>query len=214
MKKNYIVSVIIVLFLSGCINLKDEYPEISYYQLSDLPSTISEIKQIKGALHIRNFSINSECDTKHLLANWDGIRVQKYYYHRWINDISDMTTDYIFNRIAKLKVFSEGPIRSTSVIIPEFILEGQIINLNVNNTENPEKGKNNVEIEMKINLIIKNQDKPGEKTIFTELYSETVIRQNNFASSIAPACSRGLSLISDKISVDISNAITKYQLGL
>ncbi len=214
MKKIVAITVLLLAMLSSCINLKDEYPDITYYSLNDIQSNISEIKQVDGALLIRNFSISSEFDTKHLLANWDSKRVQKYYYHRWISDISDMTTDYIFNRISKLKVFSNGAISSTSMIIPDYILEGQIINLAVNNTDLLESGNNNAEIEIKINLIIRNKEIPGETTIFTQVYKEEVLRQNNLVTSIAPAVSRGISLISDKIAVDIKNAIVRNNLGM
>ncbi len=206
MKKIAFILILLGFILNSCIdlNLKDEYPEINYYHFNQSEQTLlNDIKPINAAILLRNFSISNEFDTKHILANWDGKRIQRYYYHRWVNDIPDMITDYVYHRLSKLKIFKFGPIKSSSLIVPDYILEAQIINFSVNNFEKSQVEKSNVELEIKVNVIKRIGNKDGDKVLYTEVYSEKVERESNLVGTIAPAFSKALSIVSDRMFLDM-----------
>ena len=206
MKKIAFLVILVALILNSCVNLdiKDEYPEIIYYQFEQSDNTqLNDIKPINAAILIRNFTISNEFDTKHIIANWDGKRVQRYFYHRWISEVPDMISDFIFSKMAKVKLCKFGPIKSSSLIVPDYIMEAQIINFSVNNFEKVTNKKNNVELEIKVNLIRRLSNADGEKIVYTEVYSEKIERENNLVSSVAPAFSQALSVVSDRIFLDM-----------
>ena len=87
---------ILLLICCSCINLKSTYPEIQYYRLSQEPLTLKNLGKINATLMIRDFVSSGELDTEHLIALWDNTRLQKYYYHRWLTDVSALMTDFFY----------------------------------------------------------------------------------------------------------------------
>ncbi|MBI5326228.1 MAG: hypothetical protein HZB41_13320, partial [Ignavibacteriae bacterium] len=93
--KNFFKYIIFIPVLYGCISLKSEYPEISYYRLHQETVKSTDIINIPGTLQIRNFSCSDQLNTEHIMAIWDEAKVQNYYYHRWVSAPADLVTDFI-----------------------------------------------------------------------------------------------------------------------
>ena len=120
MKRTYFLWIIIVF--SSCINIKDEYPQVEYYQLKQEQSRVNRFESIEGLLLVRDFGINDEVDSEHIIANWDNGQVQRYFYHRWISNCSAMYTDFIVNRFNFNNSFSKGVVKSNSMMPPNFTI--------------------------------------------------------------------------------------------
>ncbi len=201
-----------LLFLSqvlyGCMSLKDDYPAITYYNFEQGPKPAGEIKKLEGTLQIRDFTVSSSYDTDHLLAKYGTPpKIKKYYYNRWIADPGDMVTNFFVNRFNILSLFSGGVIKSASVLVPDYILEGQVINLIGINGENDDPGENSVAIGIKITLVKRANTTVKRSVLIAKVYEINVDRNDSSAESMAEAFSDGLTQIADKLMIDIQKAI-------
>lgn len=192
--------------LNGCISFKSEYPETSYYRLSQEPIKINNSGGIAGTLQIRNFSSSDQLNTEHIMAILDEERVQNYYYHRWVSAPAELVTDFIIERINNAKLFN-GVVKSNSLIIPDYILEGHIIDMIAHNTKERKPDTNYVIISYQISLIRKEPLKTERNVLLNKLYTISIPRKNNEVTSVAPAFSHGMSELSDKMINDIIEVV-------
>lgn len=203
---NIFVISFLTIAISGCISIKSEYPDITYYQLKQEASLIESKVSIEGILQIRDFAVSAEYDTEQILASWGNNRVQKYYYHRWITGISELFTDFLVTRYSRSKAFSGAVVKSNAAAVPDYFLEGQIIELQAVNSESDEPGANFCTITVKVNLIKRDKNKSERRIILSNTYTERTDRRNNTAATIPVAFSKCFSNIADMILVDIQKA--------
>lgn len=198
-------------FLGSCINLREEYPEIHYYRLNQIEGTIQNIGTgtIEGTLQIRDFSISDEIDTDNFLAVSGGTKVQKYYYHRWISNCADIVTNFILTRYNNLRVFTGGAVKPGSMILPDYILEGQVIDMVAHNYEGDDNNTNYVYISLRISLLKKVPLNTDKAIILNKIFTVKSPRKDDSAESIAPAFSNAVSQISDQMLLEIQDAINK-----
>ena len=200
---------ILMPYIYGCISLKSEYPDISYYRLAQEPSKFNSGTINDGTLQIRNFTASDQLNTEHLFAIWDGVKIQNYYYHRWVSAPAELVTDFIIERINNAKLFKGGVIKPNSLVIPEYILEGHLLNMIAHNSKEREPDTNYVTISFQISLIKKEPLRAEKNVLLNKLYTISIPRKNNEVVTIAPAFSRGFSELSDNMLDDISEAIKK-----
>ncbi len=206
MKKIYLCLFLLPM-LYGCISLKSEYPEISYYRLSQEPIKINNSGNIDGTLQIRNFSSSDQLNIDNIMVILDEDKVQNYYYHRWVSAPADLVTDFIIERINNAKLFNGGVIKPNSLVIPDYILEGHLLDMIAHNTKDLESDTNFIIISYQISLIKKEPLKTERNVLLNKLYTISVPRKNNEVASIAPAFSRGMSELSDMMLNDIIEAV-------
>jgi len=210
MKKIIFIVFFILLFLS-CINLKDEYPKFHYYRFTQFPGQSSEMSfgTLKGSLQIRDFTISEEIDNENLSAIYNKINVKKYFYHRWISNISDMVTEFIINRYSKLNIFEGGVIKSSSLIIPDYILEGQILDMGF--YVNDDKDKNNyVDLSMRITLLKRSNINTENSVILNKIFSVKYPVEDDDVEVIPIAYSRALAQITDQMLIEIIDKIIEH----
>lgn len=200
---------IVLLILSGCINIRTEYPTINYYRLNQEPLNISNLEKVSGALLIRHFSSSIDLETERLLAVWNDNRLQRYYYHRWNADCSALVTDYILERYNKLDAFTNGVVKESSFIIPDYILEGQIVEFLAYNHRNNLPDSNYVVVTVHASLLKKEEMIIENRLILNKTYTETVSRARNNVETIPPAFSKAVAIISDRLLTDISETINQ-----
>ncbi len=203
--------VLLFLFISiipSCINLKDEYPEFHFYRLTQFPGSSSEMNlgTTKGSLQVRDFTASEEIDDESLTAIYDKIKVKKYFYHRWISNLSDMFTEFIINRYSKVNVFEGGVIRPGSLIIPNYILEGQILDMGFFVNEDSNDG-NYAEISIRITLLKRDEMNTNNSVILNKIYTVRHPVDSDDVELIPIAYSRALSQITDQMLIEIINTI-------
>lgn len=204
--------ILCALFLViSCVNIKKEYPQITYYGLQQGKLLIDSMHKRDVSLLIRSVEIPESYSARFLIADVDNRRVQRYFYHRWINDLSSLATDFLEFRIISYELFGKGVVRSSSITIPNFYLESRVIALDVHNsTLSPDS--NFVAMTMTFNFFRRTNTSEGTKLLFSNTYSNNIRRPNNFAESIPPAISRNLSVLIDYAVADMARHIEILQI--
>jgi ABC-type uncharacterized transport system auxiliary subunit len=197
-------------FTAGCISLRTEYPEVNYYRLTQIEDKSQNIgmNSVKGTLQIRNFAASDAVDTDNFLGVWDDNKVQVYYYHRWIVNAADLLTDFIITRYNNLRVFEGGVVKSSSIIMPDYILEGQLIDMVAHNS-NKSNSPNYVYISLRVSLIKKQPMSTEKALLVNKVFTVKSPRKNNSVETIAPAFSEAVSQIADQMLLEILDAIQK-----
>lgn len=202
----------ILIVLTGCINLKDEYPEITYYTLKQEPNTLQFGDTLNYCLQIRDFTISDAYSSEHIFANLDKGIVDRYYYHRWQTDFNDMATDFLTLRFNTVNLFRLGVVSSGSLAMPDYILEGQILEIFAKTSDSKETGANYVNLIIKINLLERTTTTADLPIALTKVYEQKIQRQSNSIASIPEAYGKALSFIADRMLADIYAAIDKSRI--
>lgn len=210
--KSIILLIVLLFALSSCINLKTPYPAIEYYRLNQEPTAFKNTGSISGSLQIRNFTAREDLNSDQLVATIDSTKLHRYFYHRWAADCPDLVTDFFIQRLSNLKAFSGGVFKTATIAIPEYILEGQILEMIASNSTTPDLKNNFATVSLKITLIKRLSDKYDKLVILNKTYNNKILRPDNEVTSIAPAFSKAYSQITDKIMFDIQEAVSRHRL--
>lgn len=201
-----LILIFLIFFFPGCINLREDYPTINYYSLSNISYKESREK-VFGILQIRNFNApNTLSGQRILVENSDG-SIQRLYYHRWSDNFDQLLTWLAISRLSEQKIFSGGVVSQNSNLIPNYILEGEILNLKAVNHRNPDSSF--IELSVKFSLLWFNQDSSKFVLNFTNTYNSRFVRNNSRPSSIAQATNLAANDILEKMSYEIINRINQ-----
>jgi ABC-type uncharacterized transport system auxiliary subunit len=201
--KNYIYFFAVFMTLQSCITIKDNYPDIKFYSLTHEPASVLTYPKQDLSLLFLSLRISPEIDSRHLIGYTDG-KLQRYFYHRWINDLNDLSSDYLINKISESSLFGKGVIKSSSIIIPDLILEGEILDAKASSNDNNKPESNYVEVKIRFSFIRRSAAGSERKIIFNKDYNEKALRSNYEVNTIAPAISKALTQISNKLIDDIN----------
>jgi len=208
-KFNIISLLILILqlfLLSGCINLREDYPEINYYTLSNTSNKESREK-VFGILQVRNFSAPVALAGQRIMVqDYDGSS-QRLYYHRWSDNFDQLFTWLAISRLSEQKIFSGGVVSQNTNLVPNYILEGEILNLNAFNHKIPDSSF--VELSVKFSLLGYNADSSNFILYFTNSYKQKVMRNNAKPNSIPRAVNTAANDIIEKMTIDIINNINQ-----
>ncbi|HPI20971.1 MAG TPA: ABC-type transport auxiliary lipoprotein family protein [Candidatus Kapabacteria bacterium] len=197
--------------LTGCISIKSDYPATEYYRLEQEQTKYRNIGTIPNALLVRDFTLSEEIDTDRLIAVVDNTSVKRYFYHRWITDCSSLITDFIVKRYNEMNTFANGVVKSTSIIMADYILEGHILDMVAHNSDVNKEVKNDISLSIRITLLGKIPNSTENEVLLSKVYSRKETRLNNLATTIAPAFSKAFSLLADEILGDIQVAIARKE---
>lgn len=196
-----------LLCVSGCVNVKSDFPSIEYYRLKQIDNPNFNLGTINGLFQIRDFTISDELETGYLMALTDDTRIRRYYYHRWIGNCSEMITDFFVTRYNKMNAFSEGVVKSSSILLPIYIMEGQVLDMIARNTETAVEGGNYVSLSIKFNVIKVEPMNVEKPVILSKVYNTKIPRRDNSVTTIPIAYSQAFSEIADLALSDIHKAI-------
>lgn len=212
MFKAYFLSFLIIttFSFSACINIKSEYPNINYYKLTSEIVNIEKKDTIDCALQIRNFGISDEYKTDRLLVKWvddKETNLKVYYYHRWLAPFEDMFTDFLIKRMNEANSFTGGVLKSSTLAMPDYIIEGRILEMQSVSSESSLPGSNFIELVVNAGLMKRSDGKAGLDIVFNKTYSQKIVRRDNSIASIAEGLSKAASYISDMIMIDVQNSL-------
>lgn len=201
-----LILIFLIFFFEGCINLREDYPTINYYSLTNTSNKESRQK-VFGILQIRNFNApNILSGQRILVENSDGSS-QRLYYHRWSDNFDQLLTWLAITRMSEQKIFSGGVVSQNSNLIPNYILEGEILTLRILNHRIPDSSS--VELSVKFSLLGYNQDSSGFMLYFTNTYNKRVIRNNSKTTWISQSTNLAANEILEKMTSDIINIINQ-----
>jgi ABC-type uncharacterized transport system auxiliary subunit len=202
----FILLFIGLIFITSCINLREPYPNIEYYSLKQEQSFLQNLQQKSHTVLLRRVIVNESFDTPHFLIHLDNSKVQRLFYHRWISDISTLTTDFLMTRLNQSKLLVHGVVGSGSVAVPEYIIEPHLIEMTTKNANNIAMGENFVEIALKVDFIKRLPDNTLE-FVFSNVYRQKYIRRQTETKYIADAYSKVFSMAVDNVISDLSNLL-------
>lgn len=191
--------------IQSCISLKSDYQPTSYYRLEQKATSIQTVDTLPGTLYIRTFTTNEEYNNDHIVYfNEDSRQVDYYVYHRWLAEMPDMVTDFVANRYIEKNVFRKGIAQSGSALLPNYILEGKVLEMIADNGGN---NAGSVVLKLQITLINVEPMAIERPVILQRVYETRVKRTSSNTSSIPAAYSEALADITDRMLVDIANAV-------
>lgn len=209
MKLKYIFFILIILLLNSCINLKDEYPDIKYYNLSQIKGKEIDIYKADALLYVRNVDISSAAYGSQIMVNWDGKRLQRYFYHRWAEDFDLIASDFISQRFQNAGVFKQGVSKTIGSALPDFILDVIINEVNIESRSNSDE-INSVNLELTTSLLKRNSGEKDNEVIFNKTYKIRTVRPNNRIENVAENVSIALGKVTDEMIVDVSNSVINF----
>jgi ABC-type uncharacterized transport system auxiliary subunit len=201
-----ILFLISFLILAGCVNLREPYPIIEYYNLQQEPTLLKGLPLKLPTVMVRRVIVNESIDTPHLLINTEPTSVQKLFYHRWISDVSTISTDFLITRINQSGLLSNGVVRSGSIAIPDYVIEPQLIEMVAFNGSQPGANESYVQVQFKVDVLKRMPDNKLE-ILYSSSYQQKFVRRKTDIKYIPEAYSRVFSLAVDNIISDLSNVI-------
>lgn len=208
MRKYLPLAIVLAASLQSCVNFRTEYPKIQYYSLQQLPFTFRSIASMDVLIAFKDFRVPAELETNSLMTKWKDGRVQKYYYFRWSSDYSEMISDFIFARFNLSGGFSKPVVYTSSMVIPDYYLDCQVVDFSAYSDDEDAKS-NFVQVSLHISLTQRVPMSVENNIVLSKLYTQKVERENKFAESIPPAFSKALSLLVDKIILDVQSSIAQ-----
>ena len=197
--RSKILIILLAFCLVSCIHLRTEYPKITYYNLSGSPTIISTDFQIDAALQIRDVEPASGIEGEYLYSSSENSQIKKYFYHRWITDISSVATDFFKRRYTELNVFQRGVINTSSAVLPDYILELRLQQMDCMSAVNHPTDSSYVAVSVLATLIKAPAGLGKAQTLMSKSFISKVKRSDANIESIVPAYDKAFSNLSDMI---------------
>jgi ABC-type uncharacterized transport system auxiliary subunit len=212
MKKLNIIlfSLVFGLFLTSCIKLRVDNPEIKYYDITNDESVEVTKKYVDCSLQLRTFTFNAKQSADRILVTQDGI-VNPLYYHRWVSGFDELISDFIFVRFTKSQTFRNGVLSARTMQTPDYTLEGSIIEYSAVNDLTSKTEPYYIKLTIGIALIKRDTKTGNVNSILTKEYSEKVSRPDGDAFGIHVAYKAALTKIADQMLMDIITIIENDQ---
>lgn len=201
-----LVFILLTYLMVSCVNLREPYPIIDYYKLPQKPTLLTSLPEIDKNIQLRRVVVNESFDTPHILISSEPADVKRLFYHRWLTDVSSMTTDFIATRINQIGILKNGIMRSNSAVIPDYIIEVQLIDMTAFNYEEARQRENYVQIELKVNFL-KRMANNDLQVVFSRNYKQIYTRRKLEIKYIPDSYGVVFSLAVDNIISDLSNII-------
>ena len=87
------LSVMVLLFSAGCLNLKQPALKVDYYQIEPKPVKRSRPEPLDIVLGVRYFDAAAAFDSDRIVFKEGQNEWQMYFYHRWITNATEMVRD-------------------------------------------------------------------------------------------------------------------------
>ena len=192
-----ILLIFCVVFIAGCMGLRQPYPEITMYSLES--GRDFDVAREEGAiaLKIKLFAISPRFDTKSLVYKTGEFVYETDYYHRFMTPPAYMITEQIARWLAaspKVKYVAdtrfERPIDCT--------LDGRIVEV-YGDFSNKDEAKAVLRIEMV--LLDEKEVKP--EVIIQKIYSQEIVLKDPTVSALISGFNQGLQNIMTDFESDL-----------
>jgi len=207
-KFNTIISHILILtlvfFLYSCINLREDYPKINYYELKSI-NHIDFAYDIDGIIQIRNVIVPPSIDNEFVFIHQNDGATKKLYYNRWNENFDLQLHRILLEKFNTANVFNGGVISQSSIIIPNYILEVELLQLQIFDTPD----ENYIDFKAKISLLNYNNKSLQMELTFTKIYEIHKTRENSKISNIFPAINELTNDFIDQIIQDVVLEVNK-----
>lgn len=190
----------------GCLSIRTPYVPINYYYLNQEPFSFRNIAELETYIAYKEFTVPEELFDNRFMIWFDDGTVQKFNYHRFNADYSELINSFIFTRLNQSKAFKFGVAQLNSSIVPNYIIEGSILEFK-SYAEKEDKKKNWVQVSILVNLVKYKPLTTKKEIVFSKTYSQKFDISERENSKFVHGYSKLLSLLIDKVIFDIQSAI-------
>ncbi len=203
MKKYWLYSLILLM---GCLSIRTPYVPVNYYYLNQEPFSFRNIAELETYIAYKEFTVPEELFDNRFMIWFDDGTVQKFSYHRFNADYSEIINSFIFIRLNQSKAFKFGVNQLNSSIVPNYIIEGSILEFK-SYAEKEDKKKNWVQVSILVNLVKYKPLTTKKEIVFSKTYAQKFDISERENSKFVEGYSKLLSLLIDKVIFDIQSAI-------
>ncbi len=200
-------SLCLAFILNACsFSIKSEYPEISYYDMTDKSiESIAKSAAISQSIYIKPFSSLSQFDTDQMIEKRDENKIHRFFYHRWIEDFSDLFRNITIAQFKRSGISDTGIISNAAELTePELVLEAQVIDAMAYGLDDSD----NYSVVLEVEFTLKKYDSADNQPILLKkIYKETIKRESENANSINVAFAKATNNILNNLLIDIQNKI-------
>lgn len=132
--KTPIPALVLLVFFTGCISVKQPPPKIDYYTLEYAPPVVAKAHVLPYVLKLEPFATSPVYDSNKILYKDKAFKRSEYAYHKWRAVPGDLTAaflarDFVAASLFKAVIFSEIVPRYSHVLtgkVEEFYQESAI----------------------------------------------------------------------------------------
>ncbi len=191
------------LLISACsFSIKSEYPEIHYYDMTDgAPQQIAKSEAISQSIYIKPFSSLSQFDTDQMIEKRDENKIHRFFYHRWIEDFSDLFRNITIAQLKRSEISAAGVISNAAEIsTPELVLEAQVIDAMAYAIDDSDNYSVTLEVEFTLK---KYETSDNQPILLKKIYKESIKRDGDEANTINIAFAKAANIILKNLQNDI-----------
>jgi ABC-type uncharacterized transport system auxiliary subunit len=205
MKQHIFMLICLVMIVNACsFSIKSEYPEIKYYDMTDNNLSSKKIENsIPYSIYIRPFSSLSQFDTDQMIEKRDGNKIHRFYYHRWIEDFSDLFRNITIAELKRSEIAGKGVVDNALMFgNPELIIDAQILDAMAYNIDETDNYSVVLEIEFTVSKYAENNQ---TNILLKKIYKESVKRNGSEAATINSAFAVASNNIISQLLDDLTN---------
>lgn len=196
-------------FLSGCIGGSRSTLRVEQYVL-DYPSPVPKgLSPLNELIKVERFSVVQAFNSSAMVYEPAPFQHGVYYYHRWRVNPGDMVTDYLLRDLRKTGLFRAVFSYNDSEAV-RFRLEGSVEEFL--ELDNKESGK--AVLSVNVTLLDLLPKEVSERVVFQKNYRYEEPMKEQTARGLAQGMSMAMETLSDKLMVDLYNAIKNRKLVL
>ncbi len=115
------------LIASACVSVREPFPDVKLFKLGE-SMALEQATAFEGSLLVRPAYINAEYDTEYFVLR-EGNALTREYYLRWSAPLSDLVAQQVALSVEQMELFSEGANPESSLDLPEYALEIEVLEL-------------------------------------------------------------------------------------
>jgi cholesterol transport system auxiliary component len=119
------VVIVLLVMLTGCLNIKQPPPKIDYYTLEYDPPIAKAVPTLPFILKMESFWTSPVYDSTRILYRDKEFKRSEYAYHRWRAVPGDLTATFLARDFAAAKLF-KAIIQSETVPEYSHLLTGKV----------------------------------------------------------------------------------------
>lgn len=195
------IFIILSLSLFSCIEFKSDYPETTYYKLSEEDINL-ETPKFDGGILIKDISLPTWVNIDYLTEYKENNIIERYYYHKWSNNLKSQVHNLIKNRLISQNNFSKGVVNFSSKNVAKYILEIDILDLVANDEDNGNLAyiKSNIKV-------YSNNNSVKEDLLLNKVYKFEIERSDDELNSIPLDYGILLAKLTDTFLNDMKKAV-------
>jgi len=196
----------ILLSLNSCIEFKSDYPETTFYTLSQ-ENINNDLPSFDASILIKDIKLSSWINLDYLMEYKDNNIIERYYYHKWNNNLQSQIQNLIKNRLILQENFKNGLVHFSSTGKANYVIEIDVLDLKANTSVLEDIAYINANVKVYSNFTIEKYHNELSKVqlILNKNYEFSENRKNDKIADIPLYFSNLIAKLIDNILIDIKS---------